>query len=88
MLGNVCADQLKSFILNIDTPMLTPAFREDLVKTIKQHKGSIPLEIYFYDPGTRYRIQFKSNKYQVEVSEEFITALRHLGIDQVEAVKR
>jgi hypothetical protein len=30
----------------------------------------------------------KSNKFQVSVSEDFITALRRLGVDQFEAVKK
>ncbi|MBR5754087.1 MAG: hypothetical protein IKX83_06345, partial [Clostridia bacterium] len=88
MLGNVSAERLKSFILNIETPMLTPAFREGLVKTIKQHKGSTPLEIFFYDPVTRYRIQFKSNKYQVAVSTELIAELHLLGVNHYDVVKK
>ena len=88
MLGNVSEDQLKSFVLNVETPMLTPSFREGLVQTIRRHKGNIPLEVYFYDPHTRYRIQFKSNKYQVAVSAELIAELRQIGISQYEAVRK
>ena len=58
------------------------------MKVIRKHKGSIPLEVFFFDPDTRYRIQLKSNKYQVAVSEELLTDLRHLGVDQFEVVKK
>ena len=88
LLGNVSESRIKAFGISIETPMLTPAFREGLVKTIRKHKGNTPLEVYFYDPATRYRIQLKSNKYQVSVSAEFLADLRHLGVDQYEVVKK
>ena len=88
LLGNVSESRIKAFGISIETPMLTPAFREGLVKVIRKHKGGIPLEVFFYDPDTRYRIQLKSNKYQVAVSEELLTDLRHLGVDQFEVVKK
>jgi hypothetical protein len=68
--------------------MLTPAFREGLVKVIRKHKGNTPLEVFFFDPDTRYRIQMKSNKFQVSVSAELIADLRHLGVDQYEVVRK
>ena len=88
MLGNVCESMVKSFGINIETPMLTPEFRKGLVKVIKSHAGKIPLEVFFYDPETRYRIQLKSNKYQVAVSTELINDLRHLGVDQYEVTRK
>ena len=88
MLGNVAEGRIKAFSINVETPMLTPAFREGLVTVIRKHKGNTPLEVYLFDPTTRYRIQLKSNKYQVSVSAELISDLRHIGIDQVEAVKK
>ena len=88
LLGNVAESRIKAFGINIETPMLTPAFREGLVKVIRKHKGGTPLEVFFFDPDTRYRIQLKSNKYQVAVSEELLADLRHLGVDQFEVVKK
>ena len=88
MLGNVAENMIKAFGINIETPMLTPEFRKGLVKVIKSHAGKIPLEVFFYDPETRYRIQLKSNKYQVAVSTELINDLRHLGVDQFEVVRK
>ena len=88
MLGNVCENMVKAFGINIETPMLTPEFRKGLVKVIKSHTGKIPLEVFFYDPETRYRIQLKSNKYQVAVSTELINDLRRLGVDQYEVTRK
>ena len=88
MLGNVSENRVKAFGINVETPMLTPAFREGLVKTIRKNKGNTPLEVYLFDPATRYRIQLKSNKYQVSVTADFLNELRHLGVDQFEVVKK
>ena len=88
MLGNVSESVLKSFGLNIDSPMLTPSFREDLVRVIRKHKGHTPLEIFLYDPKTRYRIQFKSNKFEVAVSTDLLTDLRRIGVDRYEVVRK
>ena len=44
--------------------------------------------MFLYDPVTRYRIQFKSNKFRVAVSTELITDLRLIGIDRYEAVRK
>ncbi len=88
MLGNVTSEYLKSFSISIDTPMLTPAFREDLLRVVKKHRGGTPLEMFLYDPKTRYRIQFKSNKFQVSVSSDLITDLRRIGVDHYEAVRK
>ena len=88
LLGNVSAERLKSFIVNVQTPMITPAFRENLVRVVRSHKGATPLELFLIDPKTRYRIQFKSNKFQVAVNKELVTDLRRIGITEFEAVKK
>ncbi len=88
MLGNVCESTLKAFSINIETPMLTPAFRKGLVKVVKAHDGKTPLEVFLYDPETRFRIQMKSNKFQVSVNADLVNELRALGVDKYEAVKK
>ena len=88
MLGNVSTELLKGFSINVETPMLTPRFREDLVAVVKRNKGSIPLEIFLYDPQTHYRIQFKSNKFQVGVTTELIQDLRRIGVDKFEVIRK
>ena len=88
LLGNVSDNLLSGFSIDIRTPMLTPKFREEFVKTIKKHRGSIPLTLYLDDPETHYRIQFYSKKFQVAVSSDFIRELQELGIDHCEAVRK
>ena len=88
LLGNISDDILTGFCLDITTPMLTQQFRQDLVKVIKKHKGKIPLTLYLFDPGTRYRIHFYSKKFQVAVTSEFIRDLRAIGIDKYEVTRK
>ena len=55
---------------------------------MKRHKGNIPLTFYVYDPGTKYRIQFYSKKFQVAVSTDFIQDLATAGIHRYEIQKK
>ena len=81
LLANLAAERLDSFQIEITTPMLNEKFREKLVKVVRKHKGITPLNIFLYDPVTRYRLQFYSKKFPVAVSMEFINDLKQIGID-------
>ena len=88
LLGNVTEEMLRGFSIDLETPMLTPEFRKDLVRVVKRHKGKIPLTFYIYDPVTKYRIQFYSKKFQVSVSTDFTDDLKSIGIHRYEAQKK
>ena len=88
LLGNISDDLLTGFSMDVTTPMLTQQFREDLVKVVKKHKGNIPLTLFLYDPGTKYRIQFYSKKFQVAVTSEFIQDLTRIGVNKYEVTRR
>ena len=88
LLGNISDDLLTGFSMDVTTPMLTQQFREDLVKVVKKHKGNIPLTLFLYDPGTKYRIQFYSKKFQVAVTSEFIQDLTRIGVSKYEVTRR
>ncbi len=88
LLGNISDDLLTGFSMDVTTPMLTQQFREDLVKVVKKHKGNIPLTLFLYDPGTKYRIQFYSKKFQVAVTSELIQDLTRIGVSKYEVTRR
>jgi DNA polymerase-3 subunit alpha len=88
LLGNITDDLLSGFSMDVTTPMLTQKFREDLVKVVKKHKGNIPLTLFLYDPGTKYRIQFYSKKFRVAVTSEFIQDLHKIGVDKYEVTRK
>ena len=80
-LGNVNDTYLKSFAVNITTPQLSADFRKKLVALLKANKGTTPLNMYLYDPKTKYNIEFYSKKYQVAVSSDLIYGLKDLQVD-------
>ena len=81
MLTNVVEEYLKGFSLKISTPQLNSGFRENLVKVVKKHKGPTPLTMLLFDPNTRYRIEFLSKKFKIDVNNDFITDLRTMNIE-------
>ena len=88
LLGNIAEELLTGFSMDITTLMLTQPFREGLVKTVKKHKGKIPLTIFLFDPITKYRIQFVSKKFQVAVSADFLRDLQAIGVSRYEVLRK
>ena len=80
LLGNVTDTFLKGFAINISTPMLSPEFREKLVRLIKDNKGNVPLSMFLYDPEKKWNIEFLSRKFRVSVTADFIDRLNEMGI--------
>ncbi len=80
LLGNVTDTFLKGFAINISTPMLSPEFREKLVRLIKANKGNVPLSMFLYDPEKKWNIEFLSRKFRVSVTADFIDRLNEMGI--------
>ena len=80
LLGNVADTFVKGFAINVSTPMLTPEFREKLVKMLKNNKGNVPLTMFLYDPVKKWNIEFLSHKFKVQVTLPFIDELKELGI--------
>ena len=80
LLGNVTDTYIKGFAISISTPMLTPEFRDSLVKMIKRNKGNVPLTMFLYDPEKKWNIEFLSRKFRVAVTAPFIEELSRLQI--------
>ena len=80
LLGNVADTYVKGFAINITTPMLSPEFREKLVKMLKRNKGNVPLTMFLYDPAKKWNIEFLSHKFRVQVTLPFIEELKEMGI--------
>jgi len=80
LLGNATDSFVKGFSIQISTPMLTPEFRERLVKMIKRNKGSVPLTMFLYDPDKKWNIEFLSRKFKVAVTDQLLDELQELNI--------
>ena len=80
LLGNVTEELVKGFSIYVTTPMLSPDFRDRLVKMLKRNKGKVPLTMFLYDPQKKWNIEFLSHKFSVQISQPFIEELKSLGI--------
>ena len=80
LLGNVTDSFVKGFAIYVSTDMLTPEFRDKLVKMIKRNKGSVPLTMFLHDPQKGWNIEFLSRKFRVAVTADFIEELKSLQI--------
>ena len=80
LLGNVTEELVKGFSIYVTTPMLSPGFRDRLVKMLKRNKGKVPLTMFLYDPQKKWNIEFLSHKFSVQISQPFIEELKSLGI--------
>ena len=79
-LGNVVETYIKGLALYVSTPMLNSSFRKDLVRLIKENKGSVPLTMFLFDPETRFNIEFLSRKFKVAVTMPFIDGLKAMNV--------
>jgi DNA polymerase-3 subunit alpha len=80
LLGNVTDSYVKGMSIQLSTPMLTPEFRENLVKLIKRNKGDFHLTIFLFDPVNKWNIEFLSRKFKVSVSSSFIQEPQKMGL--------
>ncbi|MBQ3251158.1 MAG: DNA polymerase III subunit alpha [Bacteroidales bacterium] len=80
LLGNVTEELVKGFSIYVTTPMLSPDFRDRLVKMLKRNKGKVPLTMFLFDPQKKWNIEFLSHKFSVQISQPFIEELKSLGI--------
>ena len=87
LLGNVSETLLKGFSISLTTPMLTADFRKKLVALVKADAGNIPLKMFLYDPQTKYSIEFRSTKFQVAVTTDFVDALKAIGVTSAPILK-
>ena len=80
LLGNVAEERITGLSIYVTTTMLSPDFREKLVKMLKRNKGKTPLTMFLYDPVKKWNIEFLSHKFKVQISNEFLDELKALGI--------
>ena len=87
LLGNLSDSMLSGFAIEVNTTMLNPVFRKDLMNVVKKSKGKIPLSIFLVDPKTQYQLEFLSKKFQVAVTADFISDIKDLGLRYKVSIK-
>ena len=80
LLGNVTDTYVKGFSISVTTDMLSPEFREFLVKMLKKNKGNVPLTMFLHDPVKKWNIEFLSHKFKVQITPAFLEELKKAGV--------
>lgn len=70
---------MKTIKIEILTSSLSPVFREELLRIIKENPGDCSLSIFLKDGETDHGIEFNSKKYKVSYSEEMKDSLSKIG---------
>jgi len=74
-LANTKEEFIKEITLNVPVKMVTPGFRNELLKVIKQNKGKTTLTIKFLDYDNRIAVEFFSTKYMVSLNTDLLSYL-------------
>ena len=80
LLGNVTDTYVKGFSISVTTDMLSPEFREFLVKILKKNKGNVPLTMFLHDPVKKWNIEFLSHKFKIQITPAFLEELKKAGV--------
>ena len=80
LLGNVAQTFISGITVELDTALLGEDFRKKLVALLKHSKGDIPLSVLVNDGGTGYKLEFRSKKFSVGVTSDFVLGLKALGL--------
>ena len=79
-MGNIAESCIGSFRMILDSSMINPSFRKELVRIIKKYKGKTPLHMLLSDKESGYKIELVSRKFNVRVCNELISDLQKIGI--------
>ena len=80
LLGNVAETFISGITVDLDTALLNEKFRKQLVNLLKHNPGKIPMSVLVHDKDTNYKLEFKSKKFSVQVTDEFVMGLKSLGL--------
>ncbi|MBR3076274.1 MAG: hypothetical protein IKH11_11045 [Bacteroidales bacterium] len=80
LLGNVAESFVSGISVDIYTEQLNPLFRKQLTSLLKENPGKTPLNIQLHDRATGYNLDFRSKKFMVGITNDFIFRLRKMGL--------
>jgi len=80
LLGNANSNYLKEMRLVINYLNVTAEFKTRLIKTLKRHKGDIPITMRFVNTSTGGWADFQAPKYPVAITPEFLKEMEDMGI--------
>ena len=86
LLANTKEEFIKKLTINVPVKRLSPVFRKDLLKELKEHKGKKMLALNLLDYEKGYSVEFFSRKFKVDVNPGLLDFLAHHNLEyKVEA---
>lgn len=80
-LGNTKEELVREITLNIPVKMVTPSFRTEFVKKLKQNKGNTSLIIKFLDYDNKVAVDFLSEKYRISLNPDLMEYFNNRAIN-------
>ena len=80
LLGNIAETFVAGITVDVDTELLSADFRKKMLRLLKESSGKIPFNVALHDKSTGYNLDFRSKKYSVAVTNEFIMRLKQMGL--------
>ena len=80
-LGTVTESRLKAFKVHVNGNAITPEFRADFTKLLRQNKGRTPLSIVLFDTRNNCNVELASKKFAVDITPDFIAGIKRFGLE-------
>ena len=81
LLANTKDEFIKELIINIPVKRITPAFRKELLKQLKEHKGKKMLSLNVLDYENKISVEFFSRKHKIDVNPGFLEFLKRNNLE-------
>ena len=81
LLANTKEEFIKKLTINVPIKRLSPAFRKELLKQLKEHKGKKMLALNLLDYDKGYSVEFFSRKFKVDVNPGLLDFLAHHNLE-------
>lgn len=75
LLANLREHAIKEILIDLPVNKIDPAFRKEFKKLVSKEKGKTVLGLNIYDPQKKLSVEFFSRKYQLYVSDRFLSFL-------------
>ena len=82
-LGNVTESLVKGVKIIIDSEIINPELRMQLVRHFKSSKGKTPVSVILSEKKSGWKVELVSKKFQVRVNSEFLDGIRSMGLDYI-----
>jgi DNA polymerase-3 subunit alpha len=69
--------------INLDLNNITQKFIDDFTEVVHQYKGETKLKITILDNASNYRIEMPSRQIKINPTNQFISKLKELGIEEI-----